>query len=509
MREYPMSIMEMFLNGLRPEGRGRLNKKYLETCRDIHPIETGLVQQVEVINPLANLTITWPFPQLFRGAAVTLLADRTALYSVTEGTPWTKTAITTYNQVTEATKAITAGGAWNFIDFYNTWVLLNGTCAVYKMNWEGMTGGTNLVFVNDEVGVGAGCTFKGRMVLGGFSNGFFSDDWKAILEPMAAELDSGLSTALELGSNFIWWSAAGGGNLAWPLIPPAAMYGWLNTHTVEQPLFLDYMKRGDSGFMPVPFQGSILALRKLGNGLMIFSQNGVVFANSYLQPAVTFGIRPLVTTGLLGRGAVGGDDQGLVFLDQSGALWQARPTDGGAQVERLGFTEFFDDYLAQTFVISMDPLERIFYISCATASFMLQGGKLSTLTQKVTSAEFAAGGVVGVGTGTATTFEVLSGPLNMNSVEQKTIHTVKVSYDDITDLQVRVLYRYDHGAWSTTDWYGVNAEGVATVIVAGTDFKVGIKGTLGGDSEITDVQVSWKNTDKRSQRAANANSTSA
>ncbi len=168
-----ISLREQLINGLRPEQFAGLNAKYMKSCSGTRITPFGLLP-FESINfaPDAGdfgglgITVSHPFPQLFKGKGVTLLADETQIYLVNE-TDWTAAAITTYDIYDPATpKAISSGGAWQFIDFHTTWFLFNGSCQVFPTKWVHDT----KVFVQDDVTMNTGCDFRGRMLAGGFDS---------------------------------------------------------------------------------------------------------------------------------------------------------------------------------------------------------------------------------------------------------------------------------------------------------------------------------------------------
>src|SRR5574343_1332113 len=69
----------------------------------------------------AGVVLDWPFPQLFLGRSVALLATETAVFSVNL-TTWALTAVSLVSPGGGAA-TITAGGVWHFIDFHTTWIL--------------------------------------------------------------------------------------------------------------------------------------------------------------------------------------------------------------------------------------------------------------------------------------------------------------------------------------------------------------------------------------------------
>jgi len=513
VREFSLYLGDNLKNGIKPDARVGLNKPLLERCMNMRPYDSGLIQQPIVINPFGatpTVETDWPFPQLFRGSSVSLLAAETAVYTVDEtGDPWDETQITTYDiEDPEKEKAITAGGTWHFADFFDTWMLFNGSCTVIASNLLGMRGESNKVLVADAPAINAGCSFKGRAVYGGFSDGFFTEDWQSIFERYSNAISQDLQLSLSLSSNFIVWTAAGGGDLVWPMIPFSALNSYFpdSEYSVQNPFYIEYLLRGDAGFLPIPLQGTILAIKPLGNGIAVYSENGVSILGYMIDPVPTFGILRTMGVEILGRGSIAGDENGHLFMDRAGNLWKLL-ADG--HLSRLGYKNQFSAMLAEDVLISKSDEEGLFYISSGTDSFILSSKGLSRSSQRLTSVYYHDGGNIGIDVplvdSEENSFLVTTCPFDMRSGAIKTIQTVRIFAVGLTSVQIQVSYSYDGLNWATTTWRDVNTEGVATIFISGLQFKISIKGITSTDAVLDDIQVSWKATDKRTVRSGHAN----
>ncbi len=205
-----VSIKEQLAAGLRPDQYVGLNAKFMQECSSMRLSPFGLLP-MEPVNfametaflSALGVTVSHPFPQLFKGKGVTLLADEDKVYLVDEST-WIATEITTYDVYDPATpKSITAGGAWQFVDFHTTWFLFNGNCQVFPTKWLHDT----KVFVQEDVTMSTGCDYKGRMLAGGFNS---DDIWsKGLYQLNVENLNNGAfatdaTVEWTLGANWAW-----------------------------------------------------------------------------------------------------------------------------------------------------------------------------------------------------------------------------------------------------------------------------------------------------------------
>jgi hypothetical protein len=199
----------------------------LDQCDYLRPTEFGLKDFLAITQPIvaADLTPggetwTYPYPQLFRGAKITLLCFSDAIYEVNEST-WKATEIALYDAAdfqdyTPGNGSITAGGPWHFVDYHDNWVLFNGVTTIW------MTGYYDRPIATSAVSISTGCDLKNRMFMGGFdpANFYALADWptywKTLLGDVPPELEQKYKTmGAGAGSNWVWWGTMGGGDLLW------------------------------------------------------------------------------------------------------------------------------------------------------------------------------------------------------------------------------------------------------------------------------------------------------
>ena len=238
MAENLETIRSPFENGLRSDDRDVRGAGNSELFTNMQPGPFGARAQVSITVPISGaelsangVTIAHPFPQLFIGKEVTLLADETALFLVDMG-DWTLTAISTFDYTTPANaKSIASGGGpWHFMDFGTTWILFNGATVVFKSDWDP----SGKTLVDETITTFTGCAFKGQGIMAGFNAGDYwstawTDFWNAL--PQSTAADSGWNLVIPApGNNWVGWSSIGGGDLLLPRITPATF----NTGLAEQ-----------------------------------------------------------------------------------------------------------------------------------------------------------------------------------------------------------------------------------------------------------------------------------
>ena len=192
------------------------------TLRGCKANEYGFVAYDTIVNPLAawmvteGLSVSWPFPQFYRGKQLSLMMTETAVYIINE-TAWTGAApASTYDFFTgEAGYTITAGGgAWHVIDLGSPIILINETHVLYvtaTTMWGTIHGGFQ-----------CGAEHHGRVFVSGFeSDPYSAAQWQAIAD-LINTLDT--TTPLTLPQTSVFWSAYGGMDILFLLVPYLAIY---------------------------------------------------------------------------------------------------------------------------------------------------------------------------------------------------------------------------------------------------------------------------------------------
>ena len=84
---------------------------------------------------------------------------------------------------------------------------------------------------------------------------------------------------------------------------------------------------------------------------------------------------------------------------------------------------------------------------------------------------------------------------------QKTIFVLEVGCKNYATAMAAIDWVIDNGDWQLTHWQVLNNQGVATLIIAGTDFNVRLKFSgVTADTVVNYIKVRYKMTDVRSIR---------
>jgi len=519
LQEYNLPLKETLTKGLRPYSQHGRGFNFLTQCKFLKPREWGLRPCADVSDPFATTKFsTWPFAQMLRGKAVTLLAEATSLKVVTEASPnWTVgDAVTTYDLNDPAsTKSITGSDVWHMADFYDSWMLFNGTSVVVKTNKEGMFGETNNVFVQNAIAIQTGCDFPGRAIMGGFSPAsYFSTSWDAIWDDWLLHAPFTLDMTLDdVDTNFVMWTTIGGGDLLNLFLPDMAVDGVIkeDKRTTRDGMFLELWRRNEAGFMPMPWQGTVLVVKPLGNGVMVYGDDGIAFMPHVTDPYPTFGLRKLGAFGIGGRGCVGGDNSTHIFLDTAGVLW--RISSENYSLQKLGYEEVFDGLVDQKVVISYNQRDNEYIISGEDSSnnalsYVLTPTGLGQSPQQVTSAYTVEGALLGVFSTDASTIPIaVTDVLDFGYRDLKTITTVELGIEVTTDAttHVAVDYRYNKDdSWTRSTWVLVNDMGFARIQATANEFRVAVKCSKYADMKLDYINVKWQSSGRRTVRGLHA-----
>ena len=407
MREFYTFIEgDVLARGLRKRSKSSRNHLEMIKVLNVRCGEYGL-ERYEPIEILSKnyfhtqygFSLDFPFPQIFLGIGKGFVLNKSSIYelnldTIVEDTSFTLTEIDTYDVGTgNAVTRPLSGTRWNFIDFEDVYMFVNGTSSIFAANrwidnYKANTVHTGKVFSENTVSINTGCKHKGRTVLGGFNpTNFWNNDWKKFWLDWTVKHKTGMQfdATLGLGENFIMWSMSGGGDMFKLFFNRLAITGIYKGQTNfgdTDPLIFSMMKRGDAGFMPVSWNGAILEIKPIGNDILVYGNNGISAMQWYNDPAPTYGEKVLSSIGIANPGAMGGDDQVQVFVDKKGVAWRVT---ADRKIERLGYEEWLQPMVEEGIYISYNPDLKDFYISNSSKSYLLSPFGLSEITQKITS----------------------------------------------------------------------------------------------------------------------------
>lgn len=513
MQEFPLNLTEAVSKGLTPDVRSPRNSVFATELFNSKVTAYGLrpYQPVNIGFSAGELTsnsvsLSFPFPILFKGKKNTLLIDETALFTVDE-TTWTLTPVVTYNALdTGQTKSIVTGSYWQVIDFFDTMFLHNGNNSVFKTSIDSMTGGTNKWYVQDGVSIQTGCDFKGRAWMGGFNtSNFYNARMKNLINSYAGKHGERLHTLLGgLDTNFVFWSTIGGGDLLFLFYPELAISGLFESgYGDERPLIFEYLERNEMGSMAMPFQGTVRHMQPLGDFIMVYGDNGVCALRPLADGRVGLIEFPNLSNGIANTGAVNGDQKEHVFIDNTGTVWKIA---ADLNDTRLGYSNHLSGMLSNTIIVSFDSNEREYYISDGTSSFILTSFGLSKHSQPVTSVINTADDVYGFGVRDTDmadkTFKLVTDVFDFDISGLKTLNSIEVrgSAGNITG---KPLYRMNTNTTTFTSVpraISINKEGYVFNRASALDFKVQLDSTDYTTVNIDAIVARFQASDKRYTR---------
>lgn len=212
MKEFQSKIFEGLAKGLRASERNPRNAEALVTCFNLKPSEGALLAYEPITNPLTGVSPDWPFPQLFLGQDIRILATATKIYELST---WT---------LGSAVATVTEDERWDFIDFGSYLILANGTKLCIR-DYAGAW--TTNDYTSNIPRFSTGCNFNGQVVAGNVKTSWYN-----------------------CGSGSIIWSRIGEVDFT----PDGS---------------------NEAGFRNIPWEGEVLRVKKLGKGVMIYCENGI------------------------------------------------------------------------------------------------------------------------------------------------------------------------------------------------------------------------------------------
>ena len=503
MREYVLEITSKDLaSGMLPRAMP-FNSNFSEELVNVECYPESVQPYQALINPVQGVSPDFPFPQLFVGKTLALLASRDAIYSVDLNT-WRASQLTTMNREGNSAADILEGSSWHFADFHKAWMLFNGRCIVLKHNMPSVMGypSWNPVVISDTHAE-TGCEFRGRAVMGGFEPvNFWNSEWEVIWTAWKSKFPSNFGPADFVGRNFVFWSSIGGGDAFLPFYADLARHGVMGStigYGQNKPMWDTYLKRNEWGFMPMPWAGKVLKLKSLGENLIVYGENGISVLRPFAEPTPTLGLVSTFGVGIPHRSCIGGDEFSHLFIDHAGACWKL---DGSLKPSRLGYESYFSPLLDTELIISYDSGKGNFYIANEDEGFMLSPVGLSRVYQKVHSCCYVEGGSIGTMSDTGEyEFYYRSDLLNFNLAGLKKIEAIELNLSTEAPVYVAVQFRYKTSeAWRESDWVRANNEGIAYLGIQATQFKLLVKGMPFNKIKLSGILVHWKLTDKRAVR---------
>ncbi len=396
---------------------------------------------------------TWPFPQYLTGEKFNFLVVRDStvnmqdsLYEVSDDHQTVSLIldidILTFGQ----------GTLMEAADFGEYAYLTNGVVMVYwdtsVPGWKKVTSETNIPMMRTV------CSFKGQMIGGCVLSTWHDCDEKSYV-----------------------WSKIG-----------------------EADFTPD--RKNTAGYKRDPYGGEVYHVRDMDDKVIGYSSKGIIAMVPVAEPAATYGFKRLLDVGLINRGAVSGNEFVQVFVGEDYIL--RRITSQG--IEELGYQHLMEELTAGDIIVSFDPSLKDFYISDGEKTFLLSPNGLSELPQHP-SAVWRRNKSTYCLPAAVDDYDPLitSEVFNMGYGGQKTIATIETDAKHADGGEAGVGYTYDQDKWTTSEYLPLNNQGIATVAVAGNEFRFSLSfDSVDRNTRISYIKSRYKMTDLRGIRGVYA-----
>jgi len=408
-------------------------------------------------------------------------------------------------------------GPWHFADFEDTWFMTNGTCIVCRtMLYNRWT----TYVVETEAGAWpfvptTMCNFDNRLLIAGLpaATTYFSDaDWTELWATWIKHSPHDIMTnqTMAMGPNIVMYSALGGKEYMWPFSVELAMLGLPGQTEVDllKSHYLEMIRKGDIGFIPMPWQGAVKCLKRMGDTVIAYGDNGITAIVPQQKDGMAiYRTVDVVDVGVAGRGAVGGDHRQHCFVDNTGTVWYVK---ADLSAERLGYSEFTAAMTDANIVVTFDPDQWDYYICDGTYGYIRSKTGFGRIKLFPTHLSYVSSGLISAyspAAGADQNFEVVTDSIDLNRRGLKTVKSTEAAVTDVTNLKNCVEYKHSAGTTYTRSIeITCSQEGFAFPVVSGTDFRVRYTGTWGTLGKFDYFNIGESLDDKRNAAGALAKS---
>jgi len=265
--------------------------------------------------------------------------------------------------------------------------------------------------------------------------------------------------------------------------------------------------KNEAGFRRDPFGGEVYHVRRLGDNVVVYSSGGVTLMSPVMSPAATFGFKEIHNVGLKNRGAMNGDFKRHVFVDLENTAWYL--SEEG--LKELDYSEYVKELNAGDNIVNFNSYKGDFYISDGMKSLLLSPQGMTNYPDPVNAVWYDnedGHGLCGLPETPEGTFEhlIVSHIIDMGYRAQKTIFSIELG-STAMDAEVAIDWRMHHTVdFQRTAFVPVNSEGIASLIIAGTEFRVCVRSNyfVNEYSSLDYIILRWKMTDLRGLRGVYA-----
>ena len=238
---------------------------------------------------------------------------------------------------------------------------------------------------------------------------------------------------------------------------------------------------------------------KLGNGVIAYTNNGVSLLLPIVEPTFSYSERTIAHWGIPFKGAVGGDENIHLIIDNDGVMWMM---DSEYKIERKGYQWIFENMTLSQIVVIYDGRKREFYISDGTHSYLMTSWGLCEIDQIVT-------GVIYNRSGEQKIFyedsddaagRIVTDVIDSNQRGYKTLTAVEVGGKGQSNMTVGVDYLDHNHTFARTGYIPCTPEGMAFPIVTSQEYRVAVHCSNLANFEMDYINLRFKFPDKRAVR---------
>lgn len=232
-------------------------------------------------------------------------------------------------------------------------------------------------------------------------------------------------------------------------------------------------KANVAGSRPLDWTGMIYGLKKLGNKVVVYGENGI----SFLIPSgKTYGLNTIHRTGLKGKSAFAGNEGINFFLDNKGQLFSL--TDS---IAKLDYSEYLSS-LSSDVVLSYDAENMVLYICDDTYGFIYSPSdkSMGTCGVNITGIDNQDGNLYVAASDTISTplFEICTDIYNAGTNRHKTVFEVDCGTSVQGCLQAQIDYKGNiQDSFTKTVWESITDRGGCFLTALGREFRFRLKST--------------------------------
>lgn len=225
-----------------------------------------------------------------------------------------------------------------------------------------------------------------------------------------------------------------------------------------------------AGERPMDFSGCVYHIKKLGNKVIVYGENGV---SALLPNGVVYGLQKIYPRGLKSRYSIAGDDDKHFFIDDLGCLYSL-----GETLTKYDYSEYLSSMTDPVMVY--DQERQLIYIADNSLGyvFSITNPSIGEGPTNITGFGYKSGStyVVGDGEIDIPTFEICTDIYDFDTRKPKTITSVEVGTDLTQHLFASIDYRVSYNdQFKQIGWFLVNPSGKSFPKCYGVEFRIRLK----------------------------------